>query len=78
MKQAPSTALRRAKVFAMVGQGLSDKDIAYRLGVKATMVRNDVFQLSRQHRCTNRTTLALLHHGIDVRMFASLSFKEAV
>jgi DNA-binding NarL/FixJ family response regulator len=46
---------RQAQVLALIASGLSDKEIAARLGVAHRTVRTHLDRLLREHRLHNRT-----------------------
>lgn len=53
-------SLQQLKVFKLLGEGMANKEIAYRLGITESTVKAHVSAILDKLECSNRTRAALL------------------
>jgi DNA-binding NarL/FixJ family response regulator len=56
----PPLTLRRQQIACLIAQGLTNREIAQRLGISVFTVRNHVSSLLKKLRVTNRAQVACL------------------
>jgi DNA-binding NarL/FixJ family response regulator len=65
--RAPKLTPREQQIFGQIGQGLSNKEIARRLGISSATVKNHVHRVLDKLSVHRRTqALAILHGHLDV------------
>lgn len=58
---------RQKDIFALIGKGMTNAEIAGTLGVTEKTVKNTALALYRALDCRNRVEVALTFHGVAFR-----------